>query len=429
MRFTIFLCCLLMSCISAFTQSIYELKFKFNSGQEYEALLLLHNNDSGLLRMKNIQEPGSTFEMKIIQQLPEPSGDEASITELVYKGFNNKTITGTGKAPEAFDIVFKAVNNQAEPSAISNAELLKATFINTADLTRSMVQKYFSAADPLYTNLFVKTTRGLSTADKKTRIHLIIVANTNDSVLSEACKLDMERVETTFHDITDVMGISPMNVIKIEGSNYSKAKVLSAIASVKAPMLNRNDIIVFYYTGHGFRLPTKPTPYPMMDLRANYKQNYLDHYLTIDTVFKLIKGKGARMNLVISDCCNWDPGMQLPFIAPDVRARSSETEWDADKLRALFLTQKRLSILGTAADKNQLAISNKTLGSFFFKYFNESLSGEVSKTNRNTVSILNWQTILENAKAQTYKKSKRTYCSKPYISQNICNASPIYTIE
>jgi Caspase domain len=428
MRLSFFILCMILI-QHLCSQTIYELKIKFNSGEEYDALLLLHTNDSGLIRMKKMQEPGVVFEMNIIQELPEPAGDETPIAKVVYKSLNSKTITGTGTGPGDFTITFKIENNETEPSSVSNGELVRVDFIKATDLTRSLVQKYFSVTDPLYTNLFVKTTRGLSPADKKVRIHLIIVANTNDSVLSEACRIDMERVQTTFQDVTDVLGISPMNVLKIDGNNYSKEKVLNGIKSLKAPFLDRNDIIVFYYTGHGFRLPGKTTAFPMMDLRSNYKQNYMDHYLTIDTVFGLIKDKGARMNLIISDCCNWNPGMQLPFVAPDVRARSSETEWDADKLKTLFLNTKRLSILGTAADRNQLAISNKTLGSFYFKFFSESLSSEVNKTNRNNVSISNWQTILENARNQTYKKSKRTYCSKPYISQNICNAMPIYIME
>ena len=167
----------------------------------------------------------------------------------------------------------------------------------------------------------------------------------------------------------------------------------------------------------------------MMDLRSNYDQKYMDHYLTIDTVFQLIKAKKARLNLVMSDCCNWDPGMPLPFVAPDVRARSSEAEWDTDKLKALFLNTRPTNILSAAADKNQLAMSNGVAGSFFFKYFSESLIAEIRKTNRNTTTIQSWETILTTTQTLTYQKSRKTYCSKPYISQNLCNVKPIYLFE
>ena len=412
-----------------FGQTIYEFQLKLSDGKDYDALLLLENTGSGFIRLKLKNDTTSIFEQQLTEEPTIPIENEESPKQLIYKGSNMNIVRGTDKVPGLFNIHFGIANEVAEPLSISKGEMLSSTFINNEKLTRSLVQKYFTVSDVLYKNLFGKATRGLTATERNTRIHLIIVANTNDAALSQACKVDLERVETTFSDITDVLGINPMNVIKIEGSTYSKANVLKAISSIKAPYLKPGDIIVFYYTGHGFRLPTKKTNYPMMDLRSNYDQNFMDHYLTIDTVFQLIKAKKARMNLVMSDCCNWEPNMPLPFVAPDVRARSSDAEWDVDKLKALFLNSRRLNILGTAADKNQLAMSNAVAGSFFFKYFNESLTAEIKKTNRNPTTLLSWESILSTTQTLTYRKSRKTYCSKPYISQNLCNAKPIYLME
>lgn len=424
-----FLVFLLLIASSIYGQTIYEFQLKLADGKEYDGLMLLESTGTGIVRLKLKNDTTPIFEQQIKEQQTAPSENEETPKQIIYEGAGMKTIRGIATPPASFNFHFGITNNEAEPSSISNGELIKSTFITNDKLTRSLVQKYFTTGDILFKNLFAKTTRGLTTAEKNTRIHLIIVANTNDAALSQACKIDMERVESTFFDITDVLGINNMNVIKVEGANYSKANVLKAINSIKKPYLQRGDIIVFYYTGHGFRLPDKKTIYPMMDLRANYDQKFMDHYLTIDTVFDLIKKKGARMNLVMSDCCNWEPNMPLPFVAPDVRARSSDAEWDVDKLKALFLDTNRTNILSAAADKNQLAMSNAVAGSFFFKYFSESLSSEVKKTNRNKTTRLSWVSILNTTQTLTFQKSRKTYCSKPYISQNLCNAKPIYTIE
>lgn len=420
---------LLLITTALYSQTIYEFQLKLADNKDYDAFFLLETSGKGIVRLKLKNDTTPIFEMEIQEQPSLPQENETSPKELIYEGNSIRRIRGSEQAPALFNFLFGITNNEAEPSAISSGTIIKTTFISNDKLTRSLVQKYFTTSDMMYKNLFVKSTRGLSTAERNTRIHLIIVANTNDPALSEACKIDIERVETTFTDITDVMGIHPINIIKIEGSTYSKPNVLKAINSLKAPYLKRNDIIVFYYTGHGFRLPTKKTIYPMMDLRANYEQKYMEHYLTIDTVFELIKKKGARMNLVMSDCCNWEPEMPLPYVAPDVRARSSEAEWDVDKLKALFLNPKRTNILSAAADKNQLAMSNAVAGSFFFKYFNEALTAEIKKTNRNQTTLLSWQNILNTTQTLTFQKSRKTYCSKPYITQNLCNAKPIYLME
>jgi hypothetical protein len=420
---------LLLICSSIYSQTIYEFQLKLADSTEYDALLLLETTGKGVVRLKLKNDTTTIFEQQINEQQTPPQENEELPVKLTYEGSNMKKIRGTETLPPSFNIIFGIKNNEAEPAAVTNGELLRSIFITNDKLTRSLVQKYFTTSDVMYTNLFVKTSRGLRPNERNARIHLIIVANTNDPALSQACKIDMERVETTFLDITDVLGINPINMIKVEGATYSKENVLKAINSIKAPYLKRNDIIVFYYTGHGFRTIEKKTIYPMMDLRANYEQKFMEHYLTIDSVFDLIRAKGARMNLVMSDCCNWEPGMPLPFVAPDVRARSSEAEWDVDKLKALFLNPKRTNILCAAADKNQLAMSNAVAGSFFFKYFNESLITEIKKTNRNVTSISSWNTILTTTQTLTYQKSRKTYCSKPYISQNLCNAKPIYTVE
>ncbi|MBS4065144.1 MAG: caspase family protein [Chitinophagaceae bacterium] len=414
---------------SVYCQTIYEFQLKLVDNKEYDALLLLETTGKGIVRLKLKNDTTPIFEMELQEQQTQPLENEETPGQLIYEGSVMKNIRGTEPMPSSFNIIFGIKNNEAEPSSITNGEILKLTFITNDKLTRSLVQKYFTTGDAMYKNLFVKSTRGLTPGEKNTRIHLIIVANTNDPALSQACKIDMERVETTFLDITDVLGINPINIIKIEGNNYSRANVLKAINSIKAPFLKRGDIIVFYYTGHGFRTPDKKTIYPMMDLRSNYEQKFMEHYLSIDSVFNLIRAKGARMNLVMSDCCNWEPDMPLPFVAPDVRARSSEAEWDVDKLKALFLNPKKINILSAAADKNQLAMSNAVAGSFFFKYFNESLTAEIKKTNRNPTNLLSWNTILSTTQKLTYQKSRKTYCSKPYISQNLCNAKPIFLME
>lgn len=66
-----------------------------------------------------------------------------------------------------------------------------------------------------------------------------------------------------------------------------------------------NDIIVFYYIGHGVRPATdsdymKTHPYPQMCMA----QNYEDKFIPLEWVDKQLSSKGARLSVTIGMCCN-----------------------------------------------------------------------------------------------------------------------------
>lgn len=88
----------------------------------------------------------------------------------------------------------------------------------------------------------------------------------------------------------------------IAGTKYNKKNVELAIKNLK-PVPDK-DIVVFYYTGHGFRKPTerkKISQFPFLDLRSKTDSNYMaQSRLNIEKdIFNKIVSKGARFNLVL----------------------------------------------------------------------------------------------------------------------------------
>ena len=68
---------------------------------------------------------------------------------------------------------------------------------------------------------------------------------------------------------------------------------------------NPNDIVVFYYIGHGVRPATssdymKNHPYPQMCMA----QHYEDKFIPLEWVDKQLSSKGARLTVTIGMCCN-----------------------------------------------------------------------------------------------------------------------------
>ncbi|RXK58885.1 hypothetical protein ESA94_15980 [Lacibacter luteus] len=413
------------------SQSVYTFRFRLQDSITCNAFMVIQPDGSGFVRYK---KETALVEQQLEMKLTEPIGADEELRSVLYTAKKNRLVSGNITVKD-FDFLFTIENEEMLPTTVTVAgsngkqsagSVSDITFITNEQLTKELVSVYFSSTEAFYINLFNTTTRALNALEKNTRIHLIIVANTADSTVGFAANKDMASAEQLFTDLTDVIGIKPMNVIKIYGAAYSRATVLAEIKKFKP---QRNDIVVFYYSGHGFRTKKKTSVYPMIDLRSKPAQDYVKESLTIDTVMQLIKAKGARMNIVLGDCCNWDPEMPLPYVSADPQKRATNPAWDPEKSRALFLNPKRTNIIGIAATKNQLAVSNKKYGSFFFMYFRDALLTEISKSNTNKPNFLGWLTVFKSTETQTFRKSRNTYCSKPHVDQNICYQTPVFVIE
>ena len=69
--------------------------------------------------------------------------------------------------------------------------------------------------------------------------------------------------------------------------------------------LLQNDIVMFYYSGHGFRYPNDASDYPRMWLKTGSDENVETNNLRIEEdVYDHIIKMGAGVNIVLSDCCN-----------------------------------------------------------------------------------------------------------------------------
>jgi hypothetical protein len=213
--------------------------------------------------------------------------------------------------------------------------------------------------------------------------------------------------------------------------------VQTAINNLKP---SSNDIVVFYYTGHGFRTPENSRRFPNLKLknfrndRKNFpdsiswikkdRQDNITYSLNIEDIFSSIKKKGARFNLVMSDCCNNDIFSTNAIGTKPGKTKASGIDWSEDNIRVLFLNKAPMSVLVTAASTGQKATSNNDFGGFFSYFFKTSMEKYSSKLQTGP----SWDLIMQDAQKQTIFKARHTYCDKPYIPANICEQNPDYKI-
>ncbi|MBS1750700.1 MAG: caspase family protein [Bacteroidetes bacterium] len=441
MFFRLFLLiCAVICSSSGFAQpSIYEFDYHFNIGknsEKYSAFMVRNGDGTGFIRVNFIDD--ETHKPVIVDlQMKEhylddgAEGKQTNENILVFEGYDPQVVVGPSKLeyePDIFWFQKNASTGIFEPGSVistgDDGKDVEGEFthrlLNEADLTKELVSKYFTEQDDFYENFFEEaTTRVILPEQKKIRMLLLLVANTDDISIGPTCVVDKDATYNTFSQLAEFMQIQFVPKV-IFGKDFSKVNVDNAISALDP---NPGDMVVFYYSGHGFANIKDSYTFPFLDLRDKAFQTYGGQYtLNMEEIYKRIKAKGARLNLILSDCCNADPSQSNTISTDVATTRSSSIGWNMENCKALFLNSNPTSILMTAASKGELSAGNSTGGIFTFN-FRESLEKSVGHFANN----VSWTTLLNTAQQQTITKAQRTWCDKE--KKIVCKQQPVYKME
>jgi hypothetical protein len=252
-------------------------------------------------------------------------------------------------------------------------------------------------------------------------MYLLIAANTLDDDIGATCEVDRKGTEKLFTELADFMGI-PLIKKSIYDKEYTKANVEVALQSLNP---SPKDIVVFYYSGHGFSQQDQRL-YPYISLTSKISESAVANSLNMEDIFNRIKNKGARFNLVLSDCCNTpigNPGIIVPV--EYAKTRSSQVGWDLDNCKSLFLNPKPTSIMMTAASRDEYSCGIRD-GGLFTLTLRAALADYFSKLRNNVT----WGEVLADVKNQTIKRADHTArADKGPDGNNLrCKQHPIFQI-
>ena len=242
----------------------------------------------------------------------------------------------------------------------------------------------------------------------KTKFILLVAANTLDPTIGKGCKEDTDSVRHMFKRLSEEMDFNFIELI-IQGEDYGKENILGAIEMLTP---GSNDIVVFYYSGHGFSYEKDAAKkYPQVDLRPHPSSEKIDvvnaNTENLADVFELVKLRGARLNIVIGDCCN--------SLIDFKRKHKGGSEVLRNEIKAPVVINKETcealfcdytaSILVASAGKGEYAVSDDRLGSLFTFNFAKSLK-ELMKNHVDKSEGLPWGKLLEETTDKTLDLSK-----------------------
>jgi hypothetical protein len=242
----------------------------------------------------------------------------------------------------------------------------------------------------------------------RTKLILVVVANTLDTTIGKGCVADMESVRHIFKKLSDEMKFNFIELL-VQGKDYSKENIIGTIDMLTP---GNNDIVVFYYSGHGFSYEKDVAKkYPQVDLRSHPASDKIDvvnaYTENLADLFDLIKRRGARLNIVIGDCCNSFIDFKRKFKGgnDDIRNEKREAVIINKKTCEVLFCDYTASILVASADKGLYAVSDDKLGSLFTYNFSKSLKMLMKKEIDKSAG-LPWGKLLEETTDTTLALSK-----------------------
>lgn len=170
-------------------------------------------------------------------------------------------------------------------------------------------------------NLILFVLLFIGIASNSQTMHVFVFANTNDPKIGETCKVDKEQMLVNIKTVARVLNYE-ISIKTFDGDNFTAANIRNELNNFSC---NKNDIVFFYYTGHGGRSRDDETKWPQLNFNKP-NQNVDEYYIPLIAVNNTIDQNNPRLSIVLADCCN-----SYANITPKVEMKGSTTVSDDDK--------------------------------------------------------------------------------------------------
>lgn len=247
-------------------------------------------------------------------------------------------------------------------------------------------------------SLFVVTVLALVAsvgASRAAEVHFIVAADTLDESIGESVKIDARRVAFEMEKVEKYTSLKVRRRV-IAGEQLTRDNVLNAVQSVQC---SQEDVVFFYYSGHGFRLQNMGDRWPAISLRQQQG-------VETSRLYNILSSKNPRLLLVIADCCNNvipDGVINLSRAKPDLDSPAARSAY-----QSLF-ERSRGGIIASSSQPGQVSQGNNRDGGLFTVQFVSSL-----------------QTWLSNDSA-TWSQIFRVACREIHLGQSFVQ-SPQYQL-
>lgn len=200
-------------------------------------------------------------------------------------------------------------------------------------------------------------------------MHLIVFANTIDKKIG--CQVDVENVVNEISIVADALNLQYIPYVKT-GQECTKGNLINIINGLNS---KENDIIFFYYSGHGTHSSQQMNEkYPQMCMKYQSIQDQKE-FMSVKAAEELIDKKPAHLRFIITDCCNNVVQSVMPRGYIDAqKGPTNESEMDIAALKKLFLNTNG-KVKATSSKITQTSGGSEYNGGVFTSNFLDVLVG------------------------------------------------------
>lgn len=128
-------------------------------------------------------------------------------------------------------------------------------------------------------------------------IHLITVADSFDANIGTGAAANTRQVEDFVKAVAFELRL-PLKRQDIAGKEFNCQRIQAEIEALTA---GNDDVVIFYYSGHGFRTPENITKFPELYCGP---EAFSGGAPRLKEVATQLQDKGARLTIAIADACN-----------------------------------------------------------------------------------------------------------------------------
>lgn len=247
-------------------------------------------------------------------------------------------------------------------------------------------------------------------------IHWIIFADTRDADVGEEVSNSLEVLNTQFIDrINDALGVKgyfPKQRV-YTGTRFTENNCNQVVNSLSC---GSDDVIVFYYLGHGGRAEVGKAEaavyeenHPWPDLQFN-DDGVNKQFVSLRSFHDRLKKKGARLTVTIGMCCNhYSSNYKKHDLSMQSRRYKIVSKKFAKKFgQKLFLKYKG-DVMIASASASEFSYGGYNYGGADVDCFTAALCQTIDGyANNDLVDNVTWQSFLNDVSAKCTANAKST---------------------
>jgi hypothetical protein len=223
-------------------------------------------------------------------------------------------------------------------------------------------------------------------------LYAILLADTKAENLEESTVQSLNKMRSQVKKIAYYTKLNLKEVV-LRGEGLYAQDIFQTLQDLP---ITSNDVVIFYYNGHGYRTPSKTNPWPNM-LITNQMAG-----IDLQNVASILINKSPRLIIALADVCNniINEKYAPPVIRPQNIALSVKGNKTAEGYRKLFLNQRGVIIIDSAK-VGEISWANPMTGALYTVKLLEKLEVEVLAGNS-----ADWNHLLEESSKAVADKNQ-----------------------